>query len=251
MAPDDLIRASAANEAAWQEASLRHLGRSFAVDGPLWTCQLPGPDIWHTALVLQREDVAARNALRRHVAASTYVSVCDTWRTLDLRSLGLECRATGHWYHRPASQWQQPSVPRGIEVQRVTTSAMLEALEQAAAVGFAAPVTPDPGSIHPPELLHDSDAVLVVALSHGNVVGTALGHVAAGVLGIYGVSTLPAHRRRGIATALTASVGASHPDLDAVLQPSPAAASLYRRLGFNRIGSFAHWVRAPGATTSG
>ena len=68
-----------------------------------------------------------------------------------------------------------------------------------------------------------------------------MAYVAAGVNGLYGVGTVPGERGRGYATALTRAGLALAPDRPAVLQPSPAAARLYRRLGFVEIGSFTHW----------
>ena len=67
--------------------------------------------------------------------------------------------------------------------------------------------------------------------------------LAGGVVGIYGVSTVPDARRRGYATALTALAIASEAGVPAVLQPSAAAEPLYARLGFRRFGSFDMWIR--------
>ncbi len=238
-----LIAASAANQIAWQEASLRHLGRPVVDDGIVWTCPHEQPDIWHTAIVRTTDNASAVSSLLDHAARSTYVSVCDTWRALALEPLGLVARAIGHWYHRPIAAWSRPEVPAGIAIEAVRDAERLAQLERATCIAFDAPIVPDAGSIHPPGLLEDRDAVLLVATDGDVVVGTALGHVAAGVLGIYGVGTVPSHRRLGIAAALTAGVGAARPELDAVLQPSPAAATVYRRLGFERVGSFTHWQR--------
>ncbi len=62
---------------------------------------------------------------------------------------------------------------------------------------------------------------------------------AAGVIGVYNVSTLAPFRRRGFATAMVASAlqacggpGVTH----AVLQAAPAGVSVYERLGFRAIG---------------
>ena len=68
-----------------------------------------------------------------------------------------------------------------------------------------------------------------------------MGYVDDTVIGIYGVGTVPGHRGRGYARALTlrrARPGAGRP---ATLQPSDAAARMYRRLGFAEIGRFTHW----------
>jgi predicted GNAT family acetyltransferase len=68
-----------------------------------------------------------------------------------------------------------------------------------------------------------------------------MAYVTDAVVGIYGVGTVPTHRRRGYAHALTAACLAIEPDRPAILQPSAAAASLYRRLDFVDVGPFTHW----------
>ncbi|MCC5949243.1 MAG: GNAT family N-acetyltransferase [Nitriliruptoraceae bacterium] len=62
----------------------------------------------------------------------------------------------------------------------------------------------------------------------------------AGVAGIYSVATRPAHRGRGFATAVTAAAlaAAAAQGYDtAVLEPSPAGAPMYRRMGFAPLTS--------------
>jgi ribosomal protein S18 acetylase RimI-like enzyme len=56
-----------------------------------------------------------------------------------------------------------------------------------------------------------------------------------GLAGVYSVATRPAHRGRGLGTALTAAalVAAAEQGYDtAVLEPSPSGAPMYRRMGF-------------------
>ena len=60
-----------------------------------------------------------------------------------------------------------------------------------------------------------------------------------GVVGIYGVQTLPARRGRGYGAALTrAPMRAAHAAGDrlAVLQAAPLAEPLYARIGFRTVG---------------
>ena len=80
------------------------------------------------------------------------------------------------------------------------------------------------------------------ARQRGAAVAVAMGFVTNAVLGIYGVATVPAARRRGYASAMTIAALAVAPDRPAVLQPSAAALPLYRRLGFRDLGRFSHWT---------
>jgi ribosomal protein S18 acetylase RimI-like enzyme len=59
--------------------------------------------------------------------------------------------------------------------------------------------------------------------------------------GIYSVATRPAHRGRGFGTALTraALLSARAAGYDsAVLEPSPEGAGMYRRMGFEPLGTY-------------
>jgi predicted GNAT family acetyltransferase len=69
-----------------------------------------------------------------------------------------------------------------------------------------------------------------------------MAYLSAGLNGIYGVATIPQARGRGFATAMTLAALAVDPDRMAMLQPSNAARSMYRKLGFREIGRFSHWT---------
>ncbi len=121
----------------------------------------------------------------------------------------------------------------------------LERFEHAAIEGFESPALHDLGTfaLHAPGILRDPRMHVLVGRLEGRIVSVGMAFVAAGVVGVYGVATLPAFRGRGYATALTARAVECAPALPAVLQPSPKAASLYRRMGFDAIGAFARWSR--------
>ena len=84
-----------------------------------------------------------------------------------------------------------------------------------------------------PKLVNPSCAV--VTAYHGGPVATATLVVAAGVAAVFGVGTLPSHRRRGLGGAVTAAVlheaSARGCDL-AYLNPSDLGYGTYARLGF-------------------
>jgi ribosomal protein S18 acetylase RimI-like enzyme len=84
-----------------------------------------------------------------------------------------------------------------------------------------------------------------LASDAGEPIAVASLYLAAGVAGIYNVATLPAARRRGIGTHLTdATLRAARSAgyRVAVLQATPEAIGVYRRLGFRpycRLQSYA------------
>ena len=85
---------------------------------------------------------------------------------------------------------------------------------------------------------------LYVGYAEGVAVASAELTVAGGVAGLYGISTLEAHRRRGYGTAMTL-----RPLLDArdegietaILQASAAGAPVYERIGFREFGGITEY----------
>lgn len=69
-----------------------------------------------------------------------------------------------------------------------------------------------------------------------------------GIAGVYSVATRPAHRGRGFGTVLTAAAlaAAGQQGFDtAVLEPSPAGAPMYQRMGFAQVTTYLEAVMAP------
>jgi GNAT superfamily N-acetyltransferase len=129
-----------------------------------------------------------------------------------------------------------------LVIERVTDDARLLRFEATASEGFGSgPVAAR--TWHGPDVLADPRLEMWLGLVGGRPAAVSMGFADAGVLGIYGVATMPGMRRRGLATALTAHTLTQAPGLPAVLQPSRVAESLYRRLGFTRFGSFRSWAR--------
>jgi predicted GNAT family acetyltransferase len=68
-----------------------------------------------------------------------------------------------------------------------------------------------------------------------------------GMLGVFGVATMPEHRRRGIGAAITSFAvrdRTAEADL-AVLWRSDLGYQVYERLGFRPVASWEVWVRKP------
>ena len=139
------------------------------------------------------------------------------------------------------------SPPRGLAVRRVASP---DELRDYARVNAANWDPPDQDVLR----FYEQAAAFVlrpgapqwyfIGYCEGKAVATAELTVGGGVAGLYGVSTLASHRRRGFGTALTL-----RPLLDAraagltraVLQASADGAPVYRRLGFEAFGAITEY----------
>lgn len=91
--------------------------------------------------------------------------------------------------------------------------------------------------------------VYFAATREREIVSTAVLNLADGLAGIYGISTIPEQRKRGLGAWVTAGAlraGAETGYPVGVLQASVAGAPVYERLGFRRFGSMLLYVRIPG-----
>jgi Acetyltransferase (GNAT) family len=252
-----MLAAAVDNLIAWHDVSIRALGFPTALGRYWWTSPTPAPWIYFTAISrrplvgrAQRQEAVAE--LRTHLddPRGGFQAICASHADLDLAwgSTGLALRSRGLWYARPAgatavvpsSSWLDAE-PDDLVIETVAGPGPLAEYESAttAAFGGLAPVTP--GDIHAPGILAGSGLHVLVGRHDTRVVAGAMAQLSAGVIGLYGVGTVPGARGRGYATALTRAALALAPDRPAVLQPSPAAARLYRRLGFDEVGAFTHW----------
>jgi ribosomal protein S18 acetylase RimI-like enzyme len=168
--------------------------------------------------------------------------VCDAWSTLDLAPHGFRATVREPWFVRPPGPID-PVIPPDLEIVRVQTPAEVAEFELASIRGFGDETgTVERGSIHPAAVLADPRMTMLTGRAAGRAVAVAMSYRLDHAVGIYGVATLASARGRGYGSALTASL--VDRELPASLSPSPAAESLYRRLGFARVGELTMW-RAP------
>jgi ribosomal protein S18 acetylase RimI-like enzyme len=139
----------------------------------------------------------------------------------------------------------------GLEIRAVTTTAGLADFAAVVDASMDPPVTsaaefyaraaaeaPDPAG----------PARFLVGYLDGVAVATAQVLLAAGVAGLYNITTLPDHRRRGYGSALTRAalrLAAAEGYATAVLESSAEGESVYRPLGFTRCGEFAMLMLEP------
>lgn len=135
------------------------------------------------------------------------------------------------------------SAPDDVEIRRVEDAGLLAKVTEADAAAFGADAALTRAFL-PDAVLDDPAQRVFAALVDGDVVGTGESSLADGVLGLFGIATIPAFRRRGIAGALTSFLIADRAgDADlAVLQSSMLGFRVYEALGFRTTSTWEVWA---------
>jgi GNAT superfamily N-acetyltransferase len=150
-----------------------------------------------------------------------------------------------------------PPAPADLRIERVTRPGQVRDFAAVTAANWTPPdadVLRFYAAAAAALLAADSPIWLYVGYLGGESVATAELTVAGGVVGLYGVATLAAHRRRGIGGALTHrpladARAAGH--RTAVLQASAAGAGVYARLGFAPVGRYTEYKPAANVSPGG
>lgn len=243
--------AMAHNTVAWTDSSLRAFGAPTFATKALWWRQPGNPGIYLGAAALDDEstDASLYADLEKVVAKREPEGfvVYDCWASRDLTELGFERAVQNPWYLRPPGPLSPASPPEGLTIEVVNTPEELALFEEASRLGFEELETTDPGweahSWHHPATLDDPGMTYLVGKLHGRVVSGVILYATDGMLGIYGLSTLPQFRRRGYAAALVHASVAMHPELSASVFPDPPSVPMYTRIGFAPAGEIAVWTR--------
>jgi GNAT superfamily N-acetyltransferase len=96
-----------------------------------------------------------------------------------------------------------------------------------------------------------SPVELLVGRADGAPVACAMAFSGGGAVGLYGVMTVPSHRRRGYGSAMTAAGvawGASRGHRFAILHATEMGEPVYRRMGFEAVGEKSQWLLVSEAT---
>jgi ribosomal protein S18 acetylase RimI-like enzyme len=144
----------------------------------------------------------------------------------------------------PVERLRSAAPPAGVEIRRVDDGATLARVAEADAAAFDVDAVLTRAFL-PDQVLQDPTQHVFAAFADDDVVGAGEGGLADGVLGVFGIATVPAFRRRGVAAALTSRLIedlASGADL-AVLQSSRLGFGVYERLGFREMSTWEVWAQ--------
>jgi ribosomal protein S18 acetylase RimI-like enzyme len=143
----------------------------------------------------------------------------------------------------PIADLRAVPAPPGVEIRVVDDPLLLPAAAEADAAAFGADVALTRAFL-PDALVGDPWQRVYIAVVDDEVVGAGESALVDGVLGLFGIATVPSFRRRGIAAALTSHLidhRAGDADL-AVLQSSGLGYGVYEGLGFRAMSTWEVWV---------
>lgn len=242
--------AMALNLAAWMGSSLRPYDVATETTDSIWWRQPGASGIYLGALTIADHasdaELHADFGLVTHAWQPKQFGLYDCWASRDLNPLGFKKIVQNPWYLRPAEPLSVLTIPAGLSINVVTAPAELAAFEEASRLGFGDTETVDPTwkrfAQHHPDTLADPQMSYLVGLLDGQIVSSIITHVTDGMVGIYGLSTLPSFRRRGYAAALVHAAVARDPECQACVFPDPDSVPIYTRIGFEPAGEIAFWM---------
>lgn len=220
------------------------------MDG-VWTTCRPTPFIYFDAIVLEPPvDAAAAKALADRVVDCLVElspsGVCDPFGSLQLVAAGFQPGEPQVWWIRTVggrSELQDRIAPAPeLSIERVRHADALREFEAVSTAGFGLLPVP-PFSLHAPGVLDDPRMAVWLGRVGGRAVTAAMSFIDGGLVGVYGVATLPEARRRGYGEAITRRALGLASGLPSVLQPSLMGAGMYRRLGYRPFATFSTWFR--------
>jgi hypothetical protein len=178
------------------------------------------------------------------------VFLFSPWPTPDLRPHGWTLVEHPPLMLRPPGGVAPP--PPGLRIEEVRDETGLRAFEDALIRGFAMPELAGhgPGAAFSAASLTDERQRLWVGWAADRPVSAAAAFVAAGIINVTLVATVPEARRRGYGAALTWRATLADPTLPALLLATAEGRPVYEHLGYMALFRFTLWSRDRSASTT-
>jgi GNAT superfamily N-acetyltransferase len=161
-----------------------------------------------------------------------------------VRSSGLDRLITRPGMTARVDDLPEATLPRGIRILPVADRRDALALARVDALAFGGDANVA-GRFHAAGVVDVDGCRGFVAWEGEEPVASAVAYLDEGAVGVFGVAVVPAARRRGIGTAITAFAiddVRGRADL-AWLHPSPGGLPVYERMGFRRVCDWEVWIR--------
>lgn len=236
--PEVAARNHAEHNAAYAEA----LGGRVLRDDDLVAVDIDSPLAFLNAVVPLGPVASGRVA---EVAAAFYggrrYAVVDYFESVDLGAAGYSSADPLPVMVREAAPGPAPVL--GLDVERVADATSLAAFERVVIVGSElTPYLDAPAhALWGERLVEHPTLRLYLGRIDGLPVTCAATVVEDDAVGVYAVSTVHEHRRRGYGAAVTAAALDDAPPVPAVLTASPLGAGMYTRLGFRAVARRRSW----------
>jgi hypothetical protein len=246
---DTIVRQSLLNFAAMNEHIVVAMGGRVRRHSHVsMTDAGSGCAFLNAAMLLQPilpDDNGALDAIDEFYGDTTEgaATVWSAWPTPDLRALGWQLEGHPPLMMRPAGG-AAPELPQDLRVDEVVDAPALDGFTQVLVDGFPIPeLQPFRAGSPLDSRVLGGGLRLWVGAAHDRPVASASAYVAAGVVGVNFVATLPHERRRGYGEAVTWRATTADPELPAVLLASDPGRPVYTRMGYLPVTRFSLWVR--------
>ena len=199
--------------------------------------------LFDNAVVLLRppgRDTAADLVAAAAVFGDRPWVLLSAWPTPDFREIGLTL--VGHpplMLRLPGGR--APAHPTHLMIREVRDARTLADFTRTLVAGYPMPAGVDTVAFHPDLLGTTVD--LLVGYVDGEPVACGGAAVAAGLIEIDWIATLPGHRGKGYGAALTWAAATVRPGLPAVLLASDDGRPVYERLGFVPLLRCTMWMK--------
>jgi GNAT superfamily N-acetyltransferase len=220
--------------------------RPFVDDADLAVAWLGDRGLFTNVVYVLREPTDWDGVIERATAVVPHgrpLSLISPWSVPDLSPAGWQPIG-----HPPlmvrAAHTVSPRVPPELTIAEVVDRPGLEVLERTLVDGYPDP-TMQPyrwGDMHDERALGGPTHFFLGSVA-GRPVGTAVGHVAAGVVVVEMIATLPDARGRGYGEALTWAATMVDPTMPAVLIASDLGRPVYERMGYLATSRWTFWHR--------
>ena len=234
------------NNAVWCDTVCRAHGSPGEFLEGIWISRHRAPPFFPNAVTLAREPVSTQlECVQALVDAGIPGDwgVKDSYRALDLSSLGFRILFEAEWISRPASRPRPDSDIPGVRWARVTRVSELAEWEMAWRGEPADETTGNQGRVLLPPLLRDGNVAIIAAYRGRRIVAGAVVSRTGQVAGVSNVF-VPVCEGKRFRAGCVAGVMDAFPGLPLVGYEAGDDLAEMQALGFGALGPLRVWVKA-------